>query len=115
MEENYKRSYYTCHWQFKLIEEVEEKSSLKYLDTSYFIKEKKIRHHNVWNLKNESSHTVKKAVVKAQLLTGTFILQSSRAKFNSLVSSICPLCHNGEEDVVHFISAWRQQMILEIV
>ena len=71
-----------------------------------FIKERKIGHHKVGNSNNESLHTVKKAVlvVKAQLLND-FILQSSRAKFNSLVCGICPLCHNGEEDSVHFISA----------
>ena len=41
--------------------------------------------------------------MKARMLTGVYILQANRAAFNQTNNKICPLCSDGEEDLVHFI------------
>ena len=44
------------------------------------------------------------AAYRAKIITGTYILQSTRAKFNSQeVDPTCPLCHEGIEDTPHFL------------
>ena len=41
---------------------------------------------------------------RIKLLTGTYILQTNRAKFNrNAVSPVCTACHGAEETVEHFI------------
>ncbi|CAC5400925.1 unnamed protein product [Mytilus coruscus] len=47
----------------------------------------------------------KKAIVKARILTGTYILQANKAKFKiDYVDSICPICRIEEENLIHFIT-----------
>ena len=42
--------------------------------------------------------------IKARLLTGTYILQCNRSKFNQHeVSATCPLCQLEDEDTLHFL------------
>ena len=42
--------------------------------------------------------------IKARLLTGTYILQCNRSKFNQHeVSATCPLCQLEDEDTFHFL------------
>ena len=38
-----------------------------------------------------------------KLATGTYILKANRARFNQFaVSTMCPLCRDGSEDIRHF-------------
>ena len=42
--------------------------------------------------------------IKARLLTGTYILQCNRSKFNQHgVNATCPLCQLEDEDTLHFL------------
>ena len=50
-------------------------------------------------------HDVRRAEIKARLLTGTYIMQSNRAKFNQYnVSPICHLCNKDPETREHFLT-----------
>jgi hypothetical protein len=47
---------------------------------------------------------VKKAEGKVRLLTGTYMLQSKKAKFsNNKETDICKLCYLETEDIEHFL------------
>ncbi len=60
--------------------------------------------HRVWTQNQDSPKDVRRTIVKARLLTRSYILQADRAKFNQhQVSGICPLCNSAEEDRLHFI------------
>ena len=47
---------------------------------------------------------IEKAGIKARLMTGTYVLQSNRAKFNQYsVYQTCLLCDDDPEDQEHFL------------
>ena len=47
---------------------------------------------------------IKKAGIKARLMTGTYVLQSNRAKFNQYkVDPTCTLCEDEPEGQEHFL------------
>ena len=51
---------------------------------------------------------IKKAGMKTRLLTGTYVLQSNRAKFNQYsVNPACLLCGEDPEDLEHFLRKCR--------
>ena len=51
---------------------------------------------------------IKKAGFKAKLMTGTYVLQSNRAKFNQYsVDPTCLLCGDDAEDMIHFLLKCR--------
>ena len=56
-----------------------------------------------WKSASFVNISVKKACVKARILTGTYALQKDRAKFYKLKeNSYCQLCSDGEENKRHF-------------
>ena len=58
----------------------------------------------VWDSIQPNLQDVKRGHVKARLLTGTYMFQSTKFKFNSLeVDPKCPLCRLESEDLHHFI------------
>ena len=58
----------------------------------------------MWTDTSVDTQAVKKAGVKARLTTGTYMLQTSMAKFSKQgVSPVCQLCHTGDEDIAHFL------------
>ena len=60
--------------------------------------------HPVWAATQCDTRDVTKARLKAKLLTGTYMLQSKRAKFNKTeVDPTCKLCHSQPEDTEHFL------------
>jgi len=75
-------------------------SSMEFLDLT------KIQYgkaHFLWPVKGDSRQRTA-AAYRAKIITGTYILQSTRAKFNSQeVDPTCPLCHEGIEDTPHFL------------
>ena len=51
---------------------------------------------------------IKKAGFKAKLMTGTYVLQSNRAKFNQYsVDPTCLLCGDDTEDMIHYLLKCR--------
>ena len=51
---------------------------------------------------------IKKAGFKAKLMTGTYVLQSNRTKFNQYsFDSTCLLCGDDTEDMIHFLLKCR--------
>ncbi|MCW4346819.1 MAG: reverse transcriptase family protein [Candidatus Thiodiazotropha endolucinida] len=61
--------------------------------------------HLVWRNVETSVADVKKAIVKARVLTGTYILQKQRQSFsNGSVDPVCRHCRLGEEDLLHVVS-----------
>lgn len=47
---------------------------------------------------------MRRAQVKVKMLTGSYILQSNRSKFNKYaVSDTCPLCKCASENLSHFL------------
>ena len=58
----------------------------------------------VWDSIQPNLQDVKRGHVKARLLTGTYMFQSTKSKFNSSeVDPKCPLCRLESEDLHHFI------------
>jgi endonuclease/exonuclease/phosphatase family metal-dependent hydrolase len=64
--------------------------------------------HQVWSTVSAEPRDATRAAVKAKLLTGTYMLQSNKAKFNQYqIDETCPLCDDGMEDRKHFIVVCR--------
>ena len=61
--------------------------------------------HQVWKSISHDVRTVKRAYPKLRLLTGTYILQENRARFNQYTfRDGCLLCGAGAETRTHFIA-----------
>jgi hypothetical protein len=84
------------------VEEASSKSSLKYLN----IKNLEIgKCSNVWNLHLELRLETRKAIVKARMMTGSYILQINKHKFNNnSIDQTCPLCKADDETIIHLIT-----------
>ena len=82
--------------------DIESKSSLKYLNPEA-VKIGKV--HQMYAAVRNNIQDVRRAEIKARLLTGTYTLQSNRAKFNQYnVSPICQLCNKDPETREHFLT-----------
>ena len=62
--------------------------------------------HPVWKTATEIPGDTKKAITKARILTGTYLLQATKDKFNiGSTDPICPLCKLEElENLLHFLT-----------
>ena len=82
--------------------DIESKSSLQYLNPEA-VKIGKV--HQMYAAVRNNIQDVRRAEIKARLLTGTYTLQSNRAKFNQYnVSPICQLCNKNPETREHFLT-----------
>ncbi|CAC5388057.1 unnamed protein product [Mytilus coruscus] len=90
-------------WNEKTLADVENKSSLTFLNTSNLEPNKP---HHVWNVKTTPNDlNYLKAIIKARVMTGTYILQADKYKFTHYnVEATCQLCCSGNEDVIHFLT-----------
>jgi hypothetical protein len=62
--------------------------------------------HIVWDSINNSVRDVRKAITKARMLTGTYMLQTLKSKFNqSEVDPTCPICRLETETITHVITS----------
>ena len=60
--------------------------------------------HKVWESIQPNMQDVKRGHVKARQLTGTYMFQSTKSRFNSWdVDPQCPLCRLESVDLQHFI------------
>ncbi|KAK3094330.1 hypothetical protein FSP39_000374 [Pinctada imbricata] len=88
-------------WIDKVTTEARSKSTLKHLCKAPY---KKGTVHNLWRYASDDTIAVKKAGVKAKLVTGSYTLQADHTKFNKNDRpTTCTLCHNGVEDLYHFL------------
>jgi hypothetical protein len=88
------------YWSYQLKRTAMEKSSLKYMDIAHLDAKKP---NPIWP-DNAPSASILAASYRAKMLTGTYILQATRAKYNQhTVDPKCQLCGLADEDMVHFI------------
>ena len=60
--------------------------------------------HQCWKSVDHNARDVRRALIKAKILTGVYDLQYIRAKFNQhAVSPTYCLCRAAVEDMVHFV------------
>ena len=61
--------------------------------------------HNIYSSLNTTPQDIKRAVVKAQLLTGTYQLAAAASrKLNPIEEQQCQLCKSSRETLVHFLT-----------
>lgn len=88
-------------WTNTLLEECTSKTSLK---NCYYEVLKIGKPHPVWENVKFNVKDVRRASVKCRMMTGTYTLQSTLAKYNKAeVNPLCPMCCMEDEDMSHFI------------
>ena len=89
------------YWKERLASETLKKTSLKFWNPN------NIEYNvcsQIWARAGRDTVSVHKANIHVKLLSGTYILQKNKARFNQYeVSSLCPLCGIEPEDLVHFM------------
>ena len=66
--------------------------------------------HPCWSTVDNTVMDVRRAVIKARILTGTYYLQADRDKFQKEgITSMCPLCSATSEDRLHFLGLTKQR------
>ena len=99
--ENQTKTAVKKYWSETLRLEATEKSTLQYCNISCLGIGQT---HPVWDSLESTRLEVRRGVVKSRIITGTYIVQSTRAKFNQYqIDSTCPLCHLEEEDIIHML------------
>ena len=86
-------------WKELIEKEAESKSSICFLNKSFISR----KSHLIWGATSTCPWDVRWAMIKARLLSGSYILQCNRAIFNQTHNTTCPLCRAEEEDTVHFL------------
>ena len=84
-------------WTQKLKEDLVNKSTMK------FCKLKIGMVHPVWETLQACTYDVKKSIIKARMLTGTYLLpgQRSRTSETDPTDDTCQMCKLEKEDLVH--------------
>jgi hypothetical protein len=93
------------HWERSLKTSALEKSSMLLLtaDVNGLSLRKE---HPVWQWTESNMRDTERARIKSRMITGTYILQANRARFNNYdVDPTCPLCGDGSEDIHHMIAS----------
>ena len=89
-------------WTKQLVNVTKTKKSLKNLSVNNL---RVGTTHLIWRTVESSVTDVRKAVVKARILTGTYILQKNRQTFSSgTVDAVCLHCYHEDEDLLHLTS-----------
>ena len=87
-------------WMDQILPQVKMFSSLKYLSRIYTVG----KCHPAVKPYNLSVRDVNRIAVKSKILTGTYILQTNRVKFNqNEVDPTCQLCKQDKETLHHFL------------
>ena len=90
------------YWNAEMAYSIKSLSSLRYLNHDQYEDRKP---HQVWTAVNTTLHDLKRATIKAKLITGTYRLQANRARFNQhLVNATCLMCKAEAEDRYHFLT-----------
>ncbi|CAC5378822.1 unnamed protein product [Mytilus coruscus] len=100
---NIVRTATSSHWANKLKSNCEEKSTLKLLPKGNLNIEQT---YNVWDTISNSVKDARKATTKVRMLTGTYMLQTLKVKFNhSEVDPTCPIFKLEAEDLQHLLTS----------
>ncbi|CAC5367785.1 unnamed protein product [Mytilus coruscus] len=100
------------HWTNKLRLECEEKSTLQNLAISNLGIGVT---HPVWATVSSSVSDIRKAITKSRMLTGIYLLQAHRHRFNQAeVDPICPNCRTETEDLCHVLTICLLYMNIRI-
>jgi len=60
--------------------------------------------HNIWSCINPLEHEVKRAEIKARMVTGTYMLQSNISRYNQQeVPATCQICKDEDETLNHML------------
>ena len=86
-------------WHSKLINSMQEKSTLKYLECTGTT----FQPHPIWYFCEPTSRCVKASHIRAKLVSGTYPLQEHMARLNPSLPKTCPMCKLESEDTIHFI------------
>lgn len=88
------------HWTEKILCRSELYSSLRYLSKTFTVG----KCHPAIKPYCYSNRDIYRIPVKNKILTGTYIFQSNRAKFNqNEVNPLCQMCHKDNETLKHFL------------
>ena len=88
-------------WTRCLVEEAQTKSSLINCDLSSMSVGVT---HIVWESAANNLHDIRRSITKVRMMTGVYMLQSTRARFNQYsVEKTCPLCRLDSEDLTHML------------
>ncbi|CAC5416003.1 unnamed protein product [Mytilus coruscus] len=91
------------HTAVKLKADCDEKSTLKLLSKRNL---NIGQTHNVWDTISNSVKDVRKATTKVRMLTGTYMLQTLKVKFNQAeVDPTYPICKLKAEDLQHLLTS----------
>ena len=91
----------STYWTTRLVEDAMTKSTLTHCFTGNLMVGQV---HVVWDSIQPNLQDVKRGHVKARLLTGTYMFQLTKFRFNSSdVDPNCPLCRLESESIRHFI------------
>ncbi len=94
-----KRAVFT-HWKEELTSQAIGKTTLVNLSLEFSIGTP----HPLWQNVNSAFFDIKKAIIKAKLVTKTYTLQVNKARFNKYrVDPTCPVCKTDVETLEHFI------------
>lgn len=88
------------YWEAKWTQEIQEKPSLKSLNLQH---NPSSSPHNLWKAANSNIHEVRRAEIKAKLITGCYPLQTNAANNKKQTSRTCLVCNEEDEDIGHFI------------
>ena len=90
------------YWENEWSDDKQQKSSMCFLD---IIRSPIGKPNQIWKYVPSNTLEVKKAEVKARLVTRTYTLQSDKAKFSGYKDSdLCLLCNEEKEDTQHFLT-----------
>ena len=106
------------HWHAEIIQDCTNSITLRYLNTSFL---KPGKAHPLVQQEPRSSRDANRSSIKLKLMTGTYVFQSNRAKYNKFkVDETCLLCGEESETTEHFIlrcsklSKIRSPIIIDI-
>ena len=84
-------------WKAEMLTKASSMSSLKW----WIVGDNNIK---VWNACKGRKHIVEAAMIRARMMTGKYILQSTRSRYKQYkVDPTCPLCESMEEDLIHLL------------
>ena len=88
-------------WTKPLVEEAQTKSSLINCDLSSMSVGVI---HIVWESAANNLHDIRRSITKVRMMTGVYMLQSTRARFNKYsIEKTCQLCRLVSEDLTHML------------
>ena len=87
------------HFLRLLLAEAGTKSTLK----KVIFCEDFLKPHSVWNIYETDTMSVRKTCIKAKLLVGIYMLQTTKVKYKKYKDNTCPLCLCEQEDFHHFL------------